>query len=265
MYCFYACRQDSTFSFIFLSQTRSRHLDFYDDGINVGSALQKHSKCLYYFSSILTKSLQHLLFPFYREKAQATLASLKSYKASDECTILRPELSDGVCDELSVQYWEGLGVDEQLPNLSITSTSNDISSECMNISGRRIVSVTHFIKAIQELGHHRCTSPHGGCFEFQTERRVGFWSEYTFKCNGCAENRKVTTDPVAEPTPLTDKTALGVNDAAVWGFMSIGSGHSHLEEAMSVMEIPTMSKGAFLRREESIGKVRDSLFYILYS
>ncbi|KAH7948414.1 hypothetical protein HPB52_021981 [Rhipicephalus sanguineus] len=86
----------------------------------------------------------------------------------------------------------------------------------------------------------------------QTERRVGFWSEYTFKCNGCAENRKVTTDPVAEPTPLTDKTALGVNDAAVWGFMSIGSGHSHLEEAMSVMEIPTMSKGAFLRREESI-------------
>ncbi|KAL1436901.1 hypothetical protein MTO96_049291 [Rhipicephalus appendiculatus] len=164
-------------------------------------------------------------------------------------------MSAGVSDEVSAQYWEGLGMDEHLPDLCITSASNEIPPECTTISGRRIVSVIHFIKAIQELGNHRCTSPHGGCFELQAERRVGFWSEYTFKCNGCAEKRKVTTDPVAEPTPLTEKTALGVNDAAVWGFMSIGSGHSHLEEAMSVMEIPTMSKGSFLRREESIGKV----------
>ncbi|KAL1485520.1 hypothetical protein MTO96_047301, partial [Rhipicephalus appendiculatus] len=143
-------------------------------------------------------------------------------------------------------------MDEHLPDLCITSASNEIPSECTTISGRRLVSVIHFINAIQELGNHRCTSPHGGCFELQAERRVGFWSEYTFKCNGCAGKRKVTTDPIAEPTPLTEKTALGVNDAAVWGFMSIGSGHSHLEEAMSVMEIPTMSKGSFLRREESI-------------
>lgn len=47
--------------------------------------------------------------------------------------------------------------------------------------------------------------------------------------------------------------------------MSIGSGHSHLEEAMSVMEIPAMSKGSFLRREESIGKVRDTFCYTVYT
>ncbi|KAH8040496.1 hypothetical protein HPB51_011192 [Rhipicephalus microplus] len=187
------------------------------------------------------------------ERPQSIFESPNSDKTANEGTIPRTEVTADVCDEVAADYWDGLGVDEHLPNLCFSNASNETSSQCMNISGRRVVSVVHFIKAIQELGNHRCASPHGGFFELQTERRVGFWSEYTFKCNGCAENRKVTTDPVAEPTPLTEKTALGVNDAAVWGFMSIGSGHSHLEEAMSVMEIPAMSKGSFLRREESIG------------
>ncbi|KAH7945576.1 hypothetical protein HPB49_013135 [Dermacentor silvarum] len=156
---------------------------------------------------------------------------------------LPSELTAGVCDEVAAEYCDGLGVDEHLPDLCFT---NEISSQCTNISGRRVVSVVNFIKAIQELNNHRCVSPHGGCFELQAERRVGFWSEYTFKCNGCGENKKVTTDPIAKPAPLTEKTALGVNDAAVRGFMSIGSGHSDLEEAMSVMEIPSMSKESFL-------------------
>lgn len=108
---------------------------------------------------------------------------------------------------------------------------------------------------IQELNNHRCASANGGCFELKTERRVCLWSDYTFKCNGCSESKRITSHPVAEPTRLTGKTVLGINDAAVWGFMGIGSGHSHLEEAMSVMEIPAMSKGSFLRREESIGKL----------
>ncbi|KAH8024438.1 hypothetical protein HPB51_022947 [Rhipicephalus microplus] len=68
------------------------------------------------------------------------------------------------------------------------------------------------------------------------------------------EIRKLTTDPITEPTSLTDKANIGVNDAAVWAFMSIGSGHSQFEEAMAVMEILAMSKGAFLHREESLGK-----------
>lgn len=206
-----------------------------------------------------------MLFHFYRERPQSIFESPNSDKTANEGTIPRTEVTADVCDEVAADYWDGLGVDEHLPNLCFSNASNETSSQCMNISGRRVVSVVHFIKAIQELGNHRCASPHGGFFELQTERRVGFWSEYTFKCNGCAENRKVTTDPVAEPTPLTEKTALGVNDAAVWGFMSIGSGHSHLEEAMSVMEIPAMSKGSFLRREESIGKVRDTFCYNVYT
>ncbi|KAH7953310.1 hypothetical protein HPB49_007025 [Dermacentor silvarum] len=197
----------------------------------------------------------HIPFISSREKARAAFTSRNNDEAANEDlqmrAIARPELTRP--EQVAAEYSDGLGVDECLPDLCFASGSNEISSQCTNISGR-VVSVVHFIKAIQDFNNHHCASPHGGCFELQAERRVGFWSEYTFKCSGCGENKKVTTGPREEPTSLTEKTALGGNDAAVWGFMSIGSGHSHLEEAISVMEIPAMSKGSFQRREESIGK-----------
>ncbi|XP_077484482.1 uncharacterized protein LOC144094390 [Amblyomma americanum] len=151
-------------------------------------------------------------------------------------------------------YWDGLGIENPLPELVFQRDSSFPTAQDAGICGRRVVSVDHFVKAVQELGEHRCPCPNGGRFEYKEERRIGLWSEFKFQCNGCHELRRVATDPVAEPTPLTDKAALGINDATVWAFTSIGSGHSHLEEATAVMEIPVMGKGTFLRREEALGK-----------
>ncbi|KAH9372995.1 hypothetical protein HPB48_018976 [Haemaphysalis longicornis] len=156
--------------------------------------------------------------------------------------------------EAMADYWDGLGIQELLPELSFERDVSVPTAQNGGVCGRRVVSVGHFMKAAQELGEHRCPFPGGGHFEFEEERRIGLWSEFKFQCSGCHEVTKVTTDPVAEPTPLAEKAALGVNDATVWAFTSIGSGHSHLEEALSVMEIPVMCKKTFLRREEALGK-----------
>lgn len=156
--------------------------------------------------------------------------------------------------EAMADYWDGLGIQELLPELSFERDVSVPTAQNGGVCGRRVVSVGHFMKAAQELGEHRCPFPGGGHFEFEEERRIGLWSEFKFQCSGCHEVTKVTTDPVAEPTPLAQKAALGVNDATVWAFTSIGSGHSHLEEALSVMEIPVMCKKTFLRREEALGK-----------
>ena len=45
------------------------------------------------------------------------------------------------------------------------------------------------------------------------------------------------------------------NLAAVWGQMSTGGGHSQLEEAMSVVGVPVMSKKSFIGTERDIGEV----------
>lgn len=167
-------------------------------------------------------------------------------------------------DDATSEYWDNFGiVEESLLGLSL-ETSVTTQPEEPIITGRRVVSLAHFVNAVRSLDDHSCPKLTGR-FALVKERRVGLWSELTFTCSECQEIRKLTTDPVTEPTSLTDKANVGVNDAAVWAFMSIGSGHSQFEEAMAVMEIPAMSKGAFLRREESLGKVNKLInIYFLF-
>ncbi|KAH8022336.1 hypothetical protein HPB51_023389 [Rhipicephalus microplus] len=156
-------------------------------------------------------------------------------------------------DDATSEYWDNFGiVEESLLGLSL-ETSVTTQPEEPIITGRRVVSLAHFVNAVRSLDDHSCPKLTGR-FALVKERRVGLWSELTFTCSECQEIRKLTTDPVTEPTSLTDKANIEVNDAAVWAFMSIGSGHSQFKEAMAVMEIPAMSKGAFLHREESLGK-----------
>lgn len=40
----------------------------------------------------------------------------------------------------------------------------------------------------------------------------------------------------------------------MWGQMCTGGGHSQLEEQMSVLGVPTMTKSSFISTERSIGE-----------
>ena len=48
---------------------------------------------------------------------------------------------------------------------------------------------------------------------------------------------------------------MPLNLVAVWGQMSSGSGHNHLQDTMSVLGVPVMSKVAFIQTERGIGQV----------
>ncbi|KAH8042477.1 hypothetical protein HPB51_023525 [Rhipicephalus microplus] len=179
--------------------------------------------------------------------------SNREQRQSATCTPCLDDSGFAREDDATSEYWDNFGiVEESLPGLSL-ETSVTTQPEEPIITGRRVVSLAHFMNAVRSLDDHSCPKL-SGRFALVKERRVGLWLELTFSCSECQEIKKLTTDPVTEPTSLTDKANIGVSDAAVWAFMSIGSGHSQFEEAMTVMEIPAMSKGAFLRREESLGK-----------
>ncbi|KAH8035576.1 hypothetical protein HPB51_007759 [Rhipicephalus microplus] len=185
---------------------------------------------------------------------QAGLDFKGEQRQSAACTPCLDDSGFAREDDATSEYWDNFGiVEESLPGLSL-ETSVTTQPEEPIITGRRVVSLAHFVNAVRSLDDHSCPKLTGR-FALVKERRVGLWSELTFTCSECQEIRKLTTDPVTEPTSLTDKANVGVNDAAVWAFMSIGSGHSQFEEAMAVMEISVMSKGAFLRRDESLGKL----------
>lgn len=174
--------------------------------------------------------------------------------SSPSCSNARSTLEmDATAEDSHTVSWPT--IEEDLPDLNIESSSPPLQSEKENISGRRIVDISHFIHSIRELDRHECPHPEAGRFVYKCERVVGLWSEFTFACEKCHQVRTVTTDPIREPTPLQGKKELGINDSTVWGFMSIGGGHANLEEVLSGMGIPPMSKGAFCRREESLGMV----------
>ena len=44
------------------------------------------------------------------------------------------------------------------------------------------------------------------------------------------------------------------NLAAVWGQMATGGGHAMLQETMSVLGVPTMTKKSFMTTERDIGE-----------
>lgn len=189
--------------------------------------------------------------------AMPTLLPPSSIKSSGTST----GLTQGGSHAKLCEFDWGPGEDEQLlPDLIIVRQSNSVpASDLDAISGRRIVSPAHFIQAIRDLEKIDCCGK-GGRFVYKSEKRVGLWSEFKFFCDKCDQVKTITTDPVSEPTPLKDKTKLGVNDCAVWGFASIGSGHANLVETLSILGIPTMSKGAYSRREESLGQVNIKFF-----
>ncbi|KAH8034136.1 hypothetical protein HPB51_020708 [Rhipicephalus microplus] len=151
--------------------------------------------------------------------------SNREQRQSAACTPCLDDSGFAREDDATSEYWDNFGiVEESLPGLSL-ETSVTTQPEEPIITGRRVVSLAHFVNAVRSLDDHSCPKLTGR-FALVKERRVGLWSELPFTCSECQEIRKLTTDPVTEPTSFTDKANVGVNDAAVWAFMSIGSGHS---------------------------------------
>ena len=57
-----------------------------------------------------------------------------------------------------------------------------------------------------------------------------------------------------EMKPLGNVIIFPVNLAAVWGQMSTGGGHSKLEEILSVIGVPVMTKKSFIGTQRDIGE-----------
>jgi len=115
------------------------------------------------------------------------------------------------------------------------------------LSGCRLVDIEHFMKQIMELGKHgsKCTM---GRYALIKEVQNGVAFKLYFKCNGCNRHQVVTSE---KEQCLADS----VNNAFVWGALSIGIGHRQAKDLLAVMDCPSPSFKKFKRHEVLIGKV----------
>ena len=82
--------------------------------------------------------------------------------------------------------------------------------------------------------------------------RDGLASIMSCKFNGCGQ--QITFLTSTKTTGLTGRAHWTNNLAAVWGQMTIGGGSNSLEESVSVLGVPVMTKSSFIHTEQVIGK-----------
>lgn len=135
---------------------------------------------------------------------------------------------------------DGKNSDFEYPPLTVEKVAID---DNLGVCGNRIVNISHLAGQFRQMANHEqiCT---GGRFSLIGENRNGFHTTFEFQCV-CGATKTVTSD----------KNETTLNDAAVWGSMSIGIGRTQMEELFSVMNIPVMAAKTFRKHEIKIGKV----------
>ena len=130
-------------------------------------------------------------------------------------------------------------------------TESHIHVDHITFEGSRIINI-HRLQTffIDRLTSH--TVQCGGAIILKGETRDGLASVLSTCCSTCGEVIQLeTSDKVQGPRGYR---RWECNLAAVWGQMSTGGGHAQLQETMSVLGVPVMTKKSFIRTEKDIGE-----------
>lgn len=151
--------------------------------------------------------------------------------------------------EQPIVWWPE--VEDNFPDLlveRVVPTTNAAFTEkpATPLSGNLVVDIGHLSEQFAEKDRHRdvCTF---GKMAFIREERCGLVSTLVHKCNQCNKELRITTQP--------REKIEAFNEAAVWGSLSIGVGHSQVEELFSMLDLGFMSDRKYRRHEKVIERV----------
>lgn len=145
---------------------------------------------------------------------------------------------------------------------SSTSTIADLDMSTSSVSpcstpylkGSRVISLEKLRDAILTITRHSTTCQSE--VELIGEvRRDGLGCILLAKCSKCSEEFKIRSCDKIDLSREdgTKRTTYQTNVAAMMGQMSTGGGCSSLEESMSTMGVPSLSKPMFIDIERCLG------------
>lgn len=85
--------------------------------------------------------------------------------------------------------------------------------------------------------------------ELISEHRKGFFCSWLFKCLVCRIKIKIDSENTSETE------YVGVNKAAVSGYIAIGIGHTQLNEFSASIDVPCISPDVFIKLQSNIGEI----------
>ena len=141
------------------------------------------------------------------------------------------------------------------------SPVKDKSCSSTSASDSRIINLGQLNVYLNKIAAHAatCKAYQGKIDSFPDDMlliveqaRYGMASIIAYQCCGCNEHIPfATSTKIASPESNKYWTC---NLAAVWGQMATGGGFNKLEESMSTLGLPVMSKKLFVNTEKIIGK-----------
>ena len=138
--------------------------------------------------------------------------------------------------------------------------STSAAVECKDTAECRIINLELLSKHIEDITQHvvKCQT----CLKMSKstdaitivgeKHRDGLASIMGCKFNGCGQELTFATSN--KISGLTGRPHWANNLAAVWGQMTVGGGFNSLQESMSVLGVPVMTKQSFIDTERIIGK-----------
>ena len=120
------------------------------------------------------------------------------------------------------------------------------------LNDNRIISLHQLQQQVEAIANHTASCKSYNEISINEQKREGLASVFTIHCNGCSEDFTLATS--AKVKGPSGHQYWENNLAAVWGQMSTGGGHAILQETMSVLGLPTMTKKSFMATERRIGE-----------
>lgn len=121
-------------------------------------------------------------------------------------------------------------------NFKLQIEEEHIQNAGVELSGRRIIHMQHFLSELKKFGTHNkkfgCSLENIIC---ENETRKGLISNFAFKCNFCHYRQNILSDS-------TERSVFDTNKSAVAGIMTIGGGYSALQQFTSSIDVPAMSE-----------------------
>ena len=130
--------------------------------------------------------------------------------------------------------------------------TNSTLCHSTSASDSRIINLEQLNKYLNRVSAHAAT-----CVAYQNESavandmmvlveqtRYGLESIIAYQCCGCGQRISFCTSP--KVTSPEGKKCWSCNLATIWGQMATGGGFNKLEESMSVLGVPVMSRKVFV-------------------
>ena len=132
----------------------------------------------------------------------------------------------------------------------LTRQSRNSQSPPPTLQGSRIINLDKLQKYSSDLTAHslRCD----GTVTLTGEKRQGLASILSGHCSVC--DIEIILETSSKVKGARGYRQWECNLGAIWAEMSTGGGHSRLEETLSVLGVPVMTKSRFISTERGIGE-----------